>query len=77
MIIFGYKSRPKVSGQFLQRCKQCKRKTIYGLVTVTQWFTLYFIPLIPFSSKSFAICGACGLRNELSREEKEKVMVTA
>jgi len=75
MIIFGYKSKPKVLGQFANKCAKCKRKTMHGLVKVTKWFTLYFIPVIPFSNRLLDICGVCGLQHELKGEAKEKMQL--
>ena len=77
MIIFGYRSRPKVLGQFSNKCVNCRHKTVHGLVKLTQWFTLYFIPLIPFTNKLFVSCGACGLRRELKGEVKNKMQLWA
>ena len=73
VILFGWRSKPKVVGQLQNKCSHCKRKTMHGLVKVTKWFTLYFIPVIPFSNKLYDICGVCGLKNEIKGEAKEKI----
>lgn len=73
MIIFGYKTRPKVMAKFQYKCEKCKHKTIHTVIKVTYWFDLYFIPIIPFSSKMIVTCAACGSGGELSKEGKEKM----
>ena len=72
MIIFGTKTRPKVLGGLEKPCGHCKNKTIHAVIKVTKWFTLYFIPLIPYSSKLFVNCNACGARLEIEGEAREK-----
>jgi len=72
-IIFGYRSKPTVEGAFKTEFPGCRKKTFHGVVKVTKWFTLFFIPVIPFSSRLYIGCNVCGLRNELTGEQKEKM----
>jgi hypothetical protein len=72
-IIFGYRSKPTIEGGFKNTCPSCRRKTIHGVIRVTKWFTLFFIPVIPFSNKLFVGCNVCGMRNELKGEAKQKM----
>jgi hypothetical protein len=37
------------------------------------WFTLFFIPVIPYSSKYCITCPNCGSYEELSKEEFERI----
>ena len=37
----------------------------------SQWFSLFFIPLIPFGSKHFMQCPICGEAEHLSKEQFE------
>jgi len=73
MIIFGTRTRPKVLGGLEKPCEHCRNKTIHAIVRVTSWFTLYFIPLIPYHSKLFSNCNACGARIEFKGKAKEKL----
>ncbi len=77
MIIFGSKTKPKVLGGIRAACKGCKRQTEHGFVKVTEWFTLYFIPLIPLSNDLFCICGACGAKAKIEGEHKKRIMEIA
>lgn len=60
MIIFGTRGvrTTKAKGQF--NCPQCEQKRDYRHRKVTQFFTLYFIPLIPLGNKGeYVECGHC------------------
>ena len=73
MIIFGTRTRPEVMGGFKNKCPECRNKTTHSVAKITSWFTLYFIPLIPYSNKLFVTCHACGVRHELTGEAKENM----
>jgi len=73
ILLFGYKTKPKIEGGFKHKCINCKRATIHSIVRVTKWFTLFFIPIIPFSNKLFVKCNLCGMGGELKEEAKEKI----
>ena len=75
MILFGYKTRPKVIGGANTTCKNCKRRTAHGLVKLTEWFTLYFIPIIPLANDLLYVCGRCGYRIKVEGEEKRAVLM--
>jgi hypothetical protein len=72
-IIFGDRSSPKVEGGFKGKCECCAKNTVHTVARITKWFTLFFIPVIPFSDKLVVGCNACGLRLELKGESKQKM----
>ena len=41
------------------RCPNCHNQTFYRYTTVTKWFSLFFIPLIPYSTKHYLVCPVC------------------
>ena len=61
MIIFGWgKTTYKKFGPTLAAtCANCKNDTWYHLLRHRLWFTLFFIPLIPYSSKHLLLCQVC------------------
>ena len=77
MIIFGTKTSPKVIGGSKKSCTSCKKKTVHGFVKVTEWFTLYFIPLIPVSKELLCICGACGNKEKIEGDAKKSILEAA
>ena len=61
IIIFGTKVRYKTlaAGQFY--CTQCKAKRDYELRQARNWFSMYFIPVIPLGQiGEFVTCLTCG-----------------
>jgi len=72
-IIWGYRSRNKVMGQFKNTCPQCKKAGFQTVVRSRRWFTLYFIPLIPFSKKSIARCNLCGFQYALNNNQADSL----
>lgn len=68
-VIWGYRSRNKVMGQVKSVCPQCRREGFQTVVRSRRWFTLYFIPLIPFSKKSIARCNLCGFQYAMNNDQ--------
>ena len=73
ILLFGYRSQPKVEGGLKHICASCNRQTIHAIVRVMKWFTFFFIPIFPFSNKLFMKCSLCGMGGELKEEAKEKI----
>jgi hypothetical protein len=42
-------------------------------VKLTKWFTLFFVPLIPFSRKYASVCIHCGLTLEMPKVAAEEI----
>ena len=68
MIIFGWGSgKVKNHGPALpQTCPSCGHEGFLHYFTVTKWFRLYFIPIIPYSTKHFLACPVCTSGSELT-----------
>jgi Protein of unknown function (DUF2510)/zinc-ribbon family len=45
----------------------------HRILKVTKWFTLFFLPVIPFSRKYYSVCVQCGLTLEMPKEAAEEV----
>ncbi len=60
-IIFGFGRRTmRVLGFTAARlCGNCHNTSPWKVMKVTRWFTLFFIPIIPYSSKYLAVCPTC------------------
>ena len=60
MIIFGTRGVKSTIEQGTFNCPQCESNQSYKLRKVTQFFTLYFIPLIPLGKKGeYVECQSC------------------
>ena len=63
LILFGTRDRRKVvaEGDFL--CPKCGVKRDYEVISLREWFTLFFIPILPTANNEgrevFVECGMC------------------
>ncbi|KIK06612.1 hypothetical protein K443DRAFT_267123 [Laccaria amethystina LaAM-08-1] len=58
-ILFGCQTKVKPEGeQGLWKCPRCNNVSVISAKTTT-WFELFFIPLVPFSSKHVWMCTIC------------------
>ena len=63
LILFGAQDRRKVvgDGQFI--CPQCSVKREYEIISIKEWFTLFFIPILPTANNEergeFVECKTC------------------
>jgi hypothetical protein len=73
MIIFGYGSgRRKDHGEALPIvCPQCHNSTFYRYISVTSWFSLFFVPLIPVKRRDYLVCPICSRALALRKDQRE------
>jgi hypothetical protein len=63
LILFGTQDRRKVitDGQFI--CPKCGVKREYEVVSIKEWFTLFFVPILPTGNnegrEEFVECKTC------------------
>jgi uncharacterized protein YbaR (Trm112 family) len=69
-IIFGWgKGTTKDIGAALPYdCPNCKNGVMLHYITVTTWFSLFFIPLIPYQVRHLLICPVCTRMLKVDRE---------
>ncbi|WP_053955020.1 zinc-ribbon domain-containing protein [Inediibacterium massiliense] len=75
MIIWGWgKVTRKIIGAVFQRsCSYCNSAEIWNLCIVRTWFTLFFIPIIPYRKQYCIACPRCGSYIELTKDEFEQM----
>jgi hypothetical protein len=59
--IFGW-GRQKIKNHgvtFKNVCSCCHNEDYWQLAKITTWFTLFFIPVIPYENKYFLFCPVC------------------
>jgi hypothetical protein len=71
--LFGVRTKAKPVSQQEQACPKCKRPTMHAIVETCKWFTMFFIPLIPFGRAMFSRCGVCGLNSKYTAEPNGSV----
>lgn len=60
--IIGIVPKERVIRQEMLPCPMCARQTLHEVVERRLWFTLFFLPLFPVSSKrTYTRCSECGL----------------
>ncbi len=77
MIVWGYRSRNKVLGQAAYQCSRCGQQAYHTGVRTTRWFTLFFVPVIPFSKKTTARCNVCGFQQQIDNKDADRVFAQA
>lgn len=57
-----------------QYCGHCHNQSPRRLAKATTWFTLFFIPVIPYRTRYMLLCPICGNAQELPKEEFEEII---
>lgn len=52
-----------------QVCGHCNNMGQRSIVKITTWFTLFFIPIIPYRTRYLLICPVCRDSIKISKEE--------
>lgn len=71
MIIFGwgYQTIKNFGPAFRQLCSHCNNEEYWNLTRTMTWFTLFFIPIFPYSIKYFLSCPICQYGLTLSSDQ--------
>lgn len=74
-IIFGWgRETVKKIGVVVELlCNHCHNREFWILARKTSWFTLFFIPIIPYSTKYFMFCPVCEYGALLDQEQIERL----
>ncbi|HEX9058852.1 MAG TPA: zinc-ribbon domain-containing protein [Clostridia bacterium] len=61
LIIYGWgrKTTKDYGPAYMVKCGNCRNDTFYNLVRIRKWFTLFYIPVIPYSSEYYLVCHHC------------------
>lgn len=52
-------------------CSNCQHTTFWNLYVVKTWFTLFFLPVIPYCVKRYIACPVCDNSIEISEDDFE------
>ena len=77
IFLFGVRTKAKAIAQQERACTKCVRPTMHAIVETRKWFTLFFIPVIPFSRNIYSRCGVCGLTAKCTAELKDQIATMA
>ncbi len=73
-VIFGW-GKQTVSNHgpvFRSHCDRCNNEELWQLYTRRTWFTLFFIPVIPYSTEHLLICPVCSSGVVITRAKFEE-----
>lgn len=73
LIIWGIRRRVAAAAMIRLACRN-GHVAAHRLLKVTTWFTLFFIPLIPFGRKYSSVCTYCGLQLQVPKPEAEQLL---
>ncbi|MGC5629834.1 zinc-ribbon domain-containing protein [Georgenia sp. Z1344] len=73
MIIWGSRTKRKHVLTTNLVCSRCHNPAATHLFMLIAKFTLFFIPLFPYSKKRFMECTFCGSQTQLSKEQFEQI----
>ena len=70
IIIWGTRAFQKLLGNTITyTCGHCNNINPFLVVRVRRWFTLFWIPIFPISSKYFVLCPTCKEGTRVRKEE--------
>lgn len=78
-IIWGFRDSEDVLGYLKvpYRCEHCNNVSNYKIFRRRNWFTLFWIPLIPVSTKYYIACPICNHGFNVPKEEAMKQLQTS
>lgn len=78
-IVFGWGRRTHTDhGPTLPiNCPNCHNQTYWRYKHYRTWFTLFFIPVIPYESDHYLLCDICQQGIVLGEQERERAKVLA
>lgn len=76
-IVFGTKELRKDLGVYQEevQCLHCNNIINYDIRSSWEWFTLFWIPIFPISTKKYySVCPICGYGYKYTKEEVENML---
>ncbi len=67
--IMGVSNKTKEYHQKVYNCGRCNNTVEFSYVRLRKYFTLFFIPLIPISTKYLLVCPICSANMELTKDK--------
>lgn len=78
-LLFGWgKQTIKSHGPvFRSHCDRCNNEELWQLYTRRTWFTLFFIPVIPYSTEHLVVCPVCSYGAVITSTKFEELKAVA
>jgi hypothetical protein len=72
MLIVGTRPNTKLLGQIAYICPSCQHNSWHSVGRTRRWFTLFFVPVIPFTKSSVSRCNLCGFMQRVPNPQAEQ-----
>ncbi len=66
---FGKKTVKDYGAKEVIHCKRCNNAKQWQYKKTRTWFTLFFVPMIPYQTTYARVCPICGNSEELTKDE--------
>lgn len=78
LIIWGSRSMDKTLGETERsyECQNCHNVSHYRIFSRKEWFTLFWIPIFPFSSTHYISCPVCNFGKKIKKQEALEQLAT-
>lgn len=76
-ILFGTRRMRRSLGTVMLLCQHCQRPSAHAVFKLHTWFTLFFIPVFPFSVRYMTACPMCGAGTKIDRAHAEQLTAAA
>lgn len=70
---WGHQKIKNLGPVILRFCSHCRNESYWNLTVISTWFTLFFIPIFPYSIKKLLTCSVCAWGFQLENEQFEKI----
>lgn len=70
---FGKQTRKVIGNVFYRHCAYCNTDQIWQLCLIRTWFTLFFIPIIPYGVSYQISCPNCKSYQKLTKEQFNEI----
>ena len=75
IIIYGTKKTRKTMATIgPYNCNSCSNNNMFNIVRELTWFSLFYIPLVPFRTTYYRVCSTCGTE-DLMESAQAKSMI--
>jgi hypothetical protein len=72
MLIVGTRPNTRLLGQIAYICPSCQHYSWHSVGRTRRWFTLFFVPVIPFTKSSVSRCNLCGFMQRVPNPQAEQ-----
>lgn len=77
MVLFGFRGKRTSLGTAFRICAHCQRPCSQAVARIQRWFTLFFIPVFPFSTRYVTVCSMCSAATRVDRARAEELVSSA